>query len=207
MIIGITGGIGSGKSTVARELAKQGFAVYDCDAEAKRIVSEDRDVQRAIVDLLGAEAFKSYIVNDQIENIYNTAYVAQRVFAEPDLRQRLNAIIHPAVIRDISLRHEVVSPLFVESAILYEAGFDTLCEAIVEVEAPEAIRLARTIDRDYHGIASPENIEKVRARMRAQREARGKREELRAKRMSILNDGQKPVEELATEIVHKLIQQ
>ena len=199
MLIGITGGIGSGKSTVARELAKQGFAVYDCDAEAKRIVSEDNDVQRAIADLLGAEAF----VNGQ----YNTAYVAQRVFAEPDLRQRLNAIIHPAVKRDISLRHEVVSPLFVESAILYEAGFDTLCEAIVEVEAPEAIRLARTIDRDYHGIASPENIEKVRARMRAQREARGKREELRAKRMSILNDGQKPVEELATEIVHKLIQQ
>ena len=198
MLIGITGGIGSGKSTVARALAKQGFAVYDCDAEAKRIVSEDRDVQRAIVDLLGSEAF----VNGQ----YNTAYVAQRVFAEPDLRQRLNAIIHPAVKRDISLRHEVVSPLFVESAILYEAGVDTLCEAIVEVEAPEAIRLARTIDRDYHGIASPENIEKVRARMRAQREGRGKREELRAKRMSILNDGQKPVEELATEIVHKLIQ-
>ena len=183
---------------MARALAKQGFAVYDCDAEAKRIVSEDRDVQRAIVDLLGSEAF----VNGQ----YNTAYVAQRVFAEPDLRQRLNAIIHPAVKRDISLRHEVVSPLFVESAILYEAGVDTLCEAIVEVEAPEAIRLARTIDRDYHGIASPENIEKVRARMRAQREGRGKREELRAKRMSILNDGQKPVEELATEIVHKLIQ-
>lgn len=199
MLIGITGGIGSGKSTVARALAKQGFAVYDCDAEAKRIVSEDRDVQRAIVDLLGSEAF----VNGQ----YNTAYVAQRVFAEPDLRQRLNAIIHPAVKRDISLRHEAVSPLFVESAILYEAGFDTLCEAIVEVEAPEAIRLARTIDRDYQGIASQENIEKVRARMRAQEEARGKREELRAKRMSILNDGQKPVEELATEIVHKLIQQ
>ena len=199
MIIGITGGIGSGKSTVARELAKQGFAVYDCDAEAKRIVSEDRDVQRAIVDLLGAEAF----VNGQ----YNTAYVAQRVFAEPDLRQQLNAIIHPAVRQDIIRRHEVVSPLFVESAILYEAGLDTLCEAIVEVEAPEEVRLARTIDRDYQGIASQENIEKVRARMRAQEEARGKREELRVKRIAVLNDGQKPVEELAMEIVHKLIQQ
>ena len=207
MLIGLTGGIGSGKSTVARELAKQGFAVYDCDAEAKRIVSEDNDVQRAIIDLLGAEAFKSYIVNDQIVNIYNTAYVAQRVFAEPDLRQQLNAIIHPAVKRDISRRQEVVSPLFVESAILYEAGLDTLCEAIVEVEAPEEVRLARTIDRDYHGIASQENIEKVRARMRAQREGRVKSEELSVKRIAVLNDGQKPVEELAMEIVHKLIQQ
>lgn len=72
MLIGITGGIGSGKSTVARALAKQGFAVYDCDAEAKRIVSEDNDVQRAIVDLLGSEAFKSYIVNDQIVNGFTT---------------------------------------------------------------------------------------------------------------------------------------
>ena len=207
MLFGITGGIGSGKSTVARALAKQGFAVYDCDAEAKRIVSEDRDVQQAIIDLLGAEAFKSYIVNDQIVNIYNTAYVAQRVFAAPDLRQRLNAIIHPAVKRDISRRHEVVSPLFVESAILYEAGLDTLCEAIVEVDAPEEVRLARTIDRDYHGEATQENIEKVRARMRAQEAGRVKREELRGKRVTVLNDGQKPVEELAMEIVHKLIQQ
>jgi len=196
MLIGITGGIGSGKSTVARALAKQGFAVYDCDAEAKRIVSEDRDVQQAIVDLLGAEAF----VNGQ----YNTAYVAQRVFAEPDLRQRLNAIIHPAVRRDISRRHEVVSPLFVESAILYEAGLDTLCEAIVEVDAPEETRLARTIDRDYHGEATQEHIDKVRARMRAQE--RDKREERRGKRIAVLNDGQRPVEELAREIADKLIQ-
>ena len=133
--------------------------------------------------------------------------MAQRVFAEPDLRQRLNAIIHPAVIRDISLRHEAVSPLFVESAILVEAGLDTLCEAIVEVEAPEEVRLTRTSDRDYQGVASPENIEKVRARMRAQEAGRVKREELRGKRVAVLNDGQKPVEELATEIVHKLIQQ
>ena len=196
MLIGITGGIGSGKSTVARALAKQGFAVYDCDAEAKRIVSEDRDVQQAIVDLLGAEAF----VNGQ----YNTAYVAQRVFAAPDLRQRLNAIIHPAVRQDISRRHEVVSPLFVESAILYEAGLDTLCEAIVEVDAPEETRLARTIDRDYHGEATQEHIDKVRARMRAQE--RDKREERRGKRIAVLNDGQRPVEELAREIADKLIQ-
>ena len=57
MIIGITGGIGSGKSTIARELARRGFVVYDCDQEAKRIIAENADVQQEIIDLLGEEAF------------------------------------------------------------------------------------------------------------------------------------------------------
>ena len=77
MIIGITGGIGSGKSTIARALAARGYAVYDCDKEAKRIIAENKDVQQQIIALLGEEAF--------IEGIYNTAYVAQRVFHEPEL--------------------------------------------------------------------------------------------------------------------------
>ena len=89
MIIGITGGIGSGKSTIARALAARGYAVYDCDKEAKRIIAENKDVQQQIIALLGEEAF--------IEGGYNTAYVAQRVFREPELLERLNHIVHPAV--------------------------------------------------------------------------------------------------------------
>ena len=75
MIIGITGGIGSGKSTIARALAARGYAVYDCDKEAKRIISENKAVQQQIIALLGPEAF--------VNGVYNTSYVAQRVFAEP----------------------------------------------------------------------------------------------------------------------------
>ena len=163
MIIGITGGIGSGKSTVARELARRGFPVYDCDREAKRIIAEDREVQQQIRDLLGPESF--------VQGRYNTAYVAKRVFAEPALLTQLNLIVHPAVkadIRQFTALHAVSSFVFVESAILFESGFDRLCDRVVYVDAPEDIRLERTIARDYHGESTPENIHKVRARMCSQ---------------------------------------
>lgn len=188
-IIGITGGIGSGKSTIARELAKRGFAVYDCDREAKRIIAENEEVQRAIIHLLGEEAF--------VDGIYNTQYVAQRVFAEPELLQCLNAIVHPAVANDIQQRQATsneLKPLFVESAILHESGFDKLCDKVIVVEAPEEIRIARTIARDYHGDTSPANINKVRARMRAQHIPTGD--------LVINNDGNTPLADIVSIITH-----
>ena len=197
-IIGITGGIGSGKSTIAQELAKRGFAVYDCDREAKRIIAENTEVQRAIIELLGEEAF----VKKGTGYIYNTEYVAKRVFAEPELLEALNNIVHPAVKEDIlslPFRRRVssgqsnragqgVGPvLFVESAILFEAGLDKLCDKIIVVEAPEEVRIARTIARDYKGAATPENINKVRARIRAQKSPTGNATQ--GKIYTVLNDG------------------
>lgn len=161
MIIGLTGGIGSGKSTIANELRKRGFAIYDCDREAKRIIAENKEVQAAIINLLGEEAF----LKKGAGLIYNTAYVAKRVFAEPELLARLNAIVHPTVKKDICQR----KPDFIESAILVEAGLNELCDKIIVVEAPEEVRIARTIERDYAGQATPENINKVRARIGAQK--------------------------------------
>ena len=192
MIIGITGGIGSGKSTIARALAARGFAVYDCDREAKRIIAENKDVQQQIIALLGPEAF--------VNGVYNTAYVAQRVFAEPELLERLNQIVHPAVKEDILEKQ----PDFVESAILYEAGLDAICDKIFVVDAPEEIRIARTIARDYHGDASPENINKVRARIRAQHDQSTIKRPCRVtinQSTILLNDGRKSIEELAEEII------
>ena len=180
MIIGITGGIGSGKSYLAQELAKRGFAVYDCDREAKRIIAEDKAVQAAIIKLLGKEAF--------IDGKYNTAYVAQRVFTEPQLLKALNAIVHPAVKADISCQSSDVSLLVVESAILFESGLDELCDKIVVVTAPEETRIARTIARDYHNEATPENINKVRARIRAQKEIPASTEVPQGKILTIVND-------------------
>lgn len=164
MIIGITGGIGSGKSTIARALAARGYAIYDCDKEAKRIIAEDQEVQQQIIALFGKEAF--------VNGVYNTAYVASRVFAEPELLKQLNGIVHPAVKADIersaiSIQHSEF--FFFESAILYEAGLDEICDRIILVEAPEEVRIARTLQRDYHGEATEENINKVRARIQAQK--------------------------------------
>lgn len=175
-LVGLTGGIGSGKSTIARELAKRGFAIYDCDREAKRIIAEDTDVQAQIIALLGEEAF--------VDGIYNTAYVAKRVFENPELLQALNAIVHPKVKEDIVRR----KPDFVESAILYEAGIDTLCDKIVIVDAPEEVRIARTIERDYQGAATPENIDKVRARICAQKTS-ANADALQRRVLTVVNDG------------------
>ena len=174
MIIGITGGIGSGKSTIARELAKRGYTVYDCDQEAKRIIVENADVQQEIIDLLGEEAF--------VDGIYNTAYVAKRVFEDSHLLAALNAIIHPAVGLDIMKR----KPDFVESAILYESGLDILCDRIIVIDAPEEMRIARTLNRNYD----------VRARIKAQKIPTGD--------LVINNDGKTSIAELADEILNWL---
>ena len=190
-IIGLTGGIGSGKSTIARELEKQGFAVYDCDREAKRIIAEKKDVQTAIIKLLGEEAF--------VNGHYNTAYVAQRVFDKKEQLEQLNKIVHPAVKEDIIRQTSAVRLLFVESAILCEAGLDSLCDKIVVVEAPEEVRIERVIARDYKGDASPENINKVRARVRAQENAYASIPQ--QKRLTIINDGQTPIDELVQNLL------
>ena len=180
-MIGITGGIGSGKSRIARELARRGFIIYDCDREAKRIICEDPAVRAAIIALLGNEAFDG--------EQYNTPYVAKRVFAEPKIREQINAIVHPAVRQDIIARQ----PDFVESAILYEAGLDELCAKVIVVDAPEDIRIERTIGRDYNDEMTPENISKVRARMRAQKPHSGD--------WTIWNDGQTPTPEIVDKII------
>lgn len=157
MIIGITGGIGSGKSTIAKQLRKMGYAVYDTDSEAKRLIMEDAGLRQQIEQLFGKEVYQ--------DGVYQTALVAQRVFADQSLLARLNAIVHPAVKADIlrwaeNMNHPTLC--FVECAILYQAGFDELCDKVIVVTAPEDVRLARAVARDHS------TIEKERARMRAQ---------------------------------------
>ena len=190
MIIGITGGIGSGKSRIARELVKRGYTVYDCDREAKRIIVENKEVQAAIIELLGKEAF--------VDGKYNTVFVAQKVFENPALLQGLNGIVHPAVINDIVRRQ----PDFIESAILLEAGLEKICDKIVWVDAPEEIRIARTIHRDYHDELTQEHIDKVRARMRAQQKTSVHAEALQRPLLNIFNDGTLVLSDIVDLISH-----
>ena len=184
-MIGLTGGIGSGKSTIAQELARRGYVVYDCDKEAKRIIAEDEEVKKAIVHLLGNEAFK--------DGKYNTTYVAKRVFEEPEMLKELNAIVHPAVKADIIVK----KPDFVESAILQEAGLDTLCDKVIVIDAPEDVRIERVIARDYNGVASQENMSKIRARIKAQKTYTGN--------FSICNDGKTKIETLVDTIIKTFV--
>lgn len=196
-IIGITGGIGSGKSTLARELARRGYAVYDSDSEAKRIITECAAVREQIIALLGAESFTETAQGW----VYNTAYVSQRVFADNNLLMQLNRIIHPAVLADIQRQAAAHDLLFVESALIYQAGIDTICRTIVLVDAPENIRIARTIARDYKGNDSDANINKVRARIEAQQWTLTAAQQ---KPIVLMNDGSVSIAQLADELISQL---
>ena len=197
MIIGITGGIGSGKSVIAKQLREMGYAVYDTDSEAKRLIVEDAHVREQMIQLFGEEVYR--------DGVYQTAVVAQRVFADQSLLSRLNAIVHPAVRADIlrwatmqdspSFRKGLgVGLCFVECAILYQAGFDELCDKVVAVTAPEEVRLARVLARDHS------TIDKVRARMRAQEAER----DIERADIVINNDGQTLIPTLCEEIIRLL---
>jgi dephospho-CoA kinase len=197
MIIGLTGGIGSGKSTIAQGLRQMGYAVYDTDSEAKRLIVEDENVRTQMVQLFGNEVYAN--------GVYQTALVAQRVFTDRSLLAQLNAIVHPAVRADIlqwatmqdspSFRKGLgVGLCFVECAILYQAGFDALCDKVVAVTAPEEVRLARVLARDHS------TIDKVRARMRAQEAER----DIERADIVINNDGKASIPTLCEEIIHLL---
>lgn len=197
MIIGITGGIGSGKSTIAKQLREMGYMVYDTDSEAKRLIVEDTHIRQQIEQLFGSEVYK--------DGVYQTALVAQRVFADHSLLAKLNAIVHPAVKADIMNRVSRLASqesqignhknlFFIECAILYQAGFDTLCDKVVAVTAPEEIRLARAVARDHS------TIEKVRARIHAQEAEK----DVKRADIVINNDGQTPILTLCEEILRFL---
>ena len=197
MTIGITGGIGSGKSTIAKQLRQMGYEVYDTDSEAKRLIVEDAHVREQITALFGPEAYK--------DGVYQTAFVAQQVFADKNLLAKLNAIVHPAVKADIISKFRSLGVLseplkrdsgffFIECAILFQAGFDVLCDKVVAVTAPEDIRLERVIARDHS------DMNKVRARMRAQ-----EAEKVLARADIVINnDGTTPIPTLCEEIILQL---
>ena len=192
MLIGLTGGIGSGKSVISNELRKMGYAVYDSDKEAKRLILENEQVREKMIGLFGKDIFR--------DGMYQTKLVAQQVFADSSLLAQLNAIVHPAVKEDLlrwshaqmNLSRNQI--LFVECAILYQAGLDSVCEKVVVVTAPEEIRLARVVSRDCT------DINKVRARMRAQKAEK----DIEKADIVIHNDGKKAIPTLCEEIVQQI---
>lgn len=140
--VGITGGIGSGKSTVCRILAECGVAVYDADSRAKELMNGSQSLRVALIDAFGEDSYT--------EAGLNRAYLASRVFSNPDELQRLNAIVHPQVMADFERWAEAQEGQYVvlESAILFEAGLDDKVDVTVAVMAPEELRVERVMGRD-----------------------------------------------------------
>ena len=142
-IIGITGGIGSGKSTVSKFIKELGFPVYDSDFWAKELVNVDENLKSRIIELLGEE---SYDENGK----YNRKFVAEKVFENQELLLKLNQIIHPAV--KIHFENWVNAQnaefVFKETALLFELKLNESCYQSVLVTADENIRIKRVMDRD-----------------------------------------------------------
>ena len=159
-LIAITGGIGSGKSVVARIVNVMGFGVYDCDSRAKALMTEDAGVREQLV-----EAFGKDIYHD--DGSLNRQHLSSIAFADERALGRLNAIVHPATARDMLQWGRRQSDLgakaaFVETALLRTAGLDRLVDEVWHVTAPDDIRVARVMVRS--GLTA----EQVRERMSAQ---------------------------------------
>ena len=154
--IGITGGIGSGKSVVSRLLRIMGYSVYDTDSEAKRLMESSLEVVQKLSECFGRDIYH----NGRL----NRGLLSSRVFGESDKIVLLNSIVHPVVRFDFyrwseSLNEEIC---FVESAILYEAGFQDTVDAVRTVTAPEELRIGRV--RQRSGLTE----EEIKKRMAAQ---------------------------------------
>ena len=155
-VVGRTGGIGSGKSTIARLFAALGIAVYDSDTEAKKLINTSAEIKKRIVEVFGAEAYA--------EGVYNRAYMADIVFRNPDKLAVLNSIVHPVLADHFNqwVALQTLPYVIKEAAILFESGSYKNCDFIITVTAPETLRISRCMSRDGSTEAQ------VRARMAQQ---------------------------------------
>ena len=144
-IIGLTGGIGSGKSTVADLFQTLSIPIYESDSRAKTLMNTNAELRKKIEMLLGSQAY----VNGEI----NRPWIAEQVFGNKDLLQQLNSIVHPAVQTDAltwaNAPEQAKSPYVIkESAILFEENLAEHLDGIILVVAPASIRIERVMKRD-----------------------------------------------------------
>ena len=174
--IGLAGGIGSGKSYVARLLARHGISVYDCDNAAKRLMRSE-EIQQQLEQLIGCKPDKQALT--------------RFLLASDDNAKAINAIVHPAVFRDF----EESGFLWLESGIMFESGANHYVDRVVVVTAPEEIRIQRIIQRD--------NISREQAHEWMQRQWPQERVRQMAD-YEIINDGLADVDQQITHLLGQL---
>ena len=154
--IAICGGIGSGKSTVCRMFAERGAAIYDSDSRAKALMAESAELRAALVAEFGEECYEG--------GVLNRPYLAAKVFGSEEQLAKLNSIVHPAVKDDFLhwAEEQESDYCILETAILFESGFDAVVDCSVAVLAPMPLRVQRAMERDG---ATKEQVE---ARIKAQ---------------------------------------
>jgi dephospho-CoA kinase len=140
--IGLTGGIGSGKSTVARIFNVLGIPVYSSDDASKRLMDEDEELKNSIVRAFGKESYSNGKLNRK--------YLATKAFSDPNKIELLNSLVHPATIKDaITWMEKQKAPYLIkEAALIFESGSDKFLDVIIGVRSPLALRLERTMKRN-----------------------------------------------------------
>lgn len=171
--IGLTGSIGSGKSTVAKIFEVLGVPVYYADPEARKLMQSDVGLRSAIMANFGEEAYEG--------SSLNSLFLAEQIFSDPAKLSLLNSLVHPVIIADADAWMKMqVSPYVVkEAALLFESGADKHLDVIIGIDAPENIRLRRVMSRD--GVARDKVLERQRNQL-------GNAEKMRLCNHVIVND-------------------
>jgi dephospho-CoA kinase len=174
--IGLTGGIGSGKSTVARIFEVLGIPVYDADSASKRLMNEDEHLKKNIRKFFGDASY--------VDGELNRKYLAEEVFNNHEKLSLLNSFVHPATIKDAKQWMEKQHAPYVikEAALIFESGADKDLDFVIGVRSPLSLRLKRIMERD--GVSE----EQVKARMNSQM---NEEEKLRLSKYVIVNDEQR----------------
>ncbi|MFN8251343.1 MAG: dephospho-CoA kinase [Ferruginibacter sp.] len=154
--IGITGGIGSGKSTVAKLFAVLGIPVYSADEAAKRLMNENKVLIHGVKALFGDNAYE--------DGSLNRKYIASIVFNDPEKLARLNAIVHPVTLKDAEdwMNSQQTPYALKEAALMFESGAHEHLDFVIGVSAPRDLRIQRAMQRDHI------SREEVMARMNRQ---------------------------------------
>jgi dephospho-CoA kinase len=140
--IGLTGGIGSGKSTVAKIFEVLGIPVYYADDAAKNIMNEDEELKQEIIKHFGTPSY--------INNKLDRKYISEKVFNNKEDLSLLNSLVHPATIRDAEnwMKHQTTVYSIKEAALIFESGAEKLLDYTIGVSSPENLRIERTMKRD-----------------------------------------------------------
>lgn len=154
-VIAISGGIGSGKSVISRILTAMGYPVYDCDSEAKRIMNGSPSIKSFIKSNISDKAI---LADQSIDRIH----LAEVVFKNQVKLEMLNSVVHDAVKTDVAQWVKSKPVSFVETAILYQSGFDRLVNQVWEIVAPDEIRINRVMKRNGF------SAEQVKVRIKSQ---------------------------------------
>ena len=140
--IGLTGGIGSGKSTVARIFSVLGIPIYSADDASKRLMAEDAELRNSIISSFGNESYT--------DGILNRKYLSDQVFNDSEKIKLLNSLVHPVTLRDAAewMKKQKTPYVIKEAALIFESGSQKMLDYVIGVKAPLALRIERTMKRD-----------------------------------------------------------